>query len=372
MTAEVPPLIEILAEIPDSRQPSGKRYPLGAMLNVVVVALLCGYKSILAISQWGGNYRLKYLKALGFNEHGYPAQASWYRVLDEVNVELLEFALRIWVQAVLVVLAESQAGISIDGKTLRTSQKMGGSRCHVLGAVLHDLAVVLAQMPVADKTNEIGMMQDFLLTLTLQGRVVTTDALLTQEAIAQTIVEQGGDYVLPVKDNHPTLRAHLETWFDYAAPEQSAITVSKGHGRITRYELLVAARPAAGFGWPQLRQIFKLTRTTLNPRTGEFARSVVYGITSLSPQQATPLQLLSFVRQHWTIENKLHWIRDVIFDEDHAQLRKGSRPHFMALMRNFALCLLRLSAQSSIASALRLFSARPSEAIALLAASFGE
>jgi hypothetical protein len=186
MTAQVPPLVEILAEIPDSRQSQGKRYALGAMLNGVVVALLCGYKSILAIAQWGENYGPKYLKALGFNEHGYPKQASWYRVLGEVDLELVECVLRIWVQAVLVVIQDSYPGVSIDGKSLRTSQKMGGQDCHLLSAVVHDLAVVLAQLPILDKTNEIGMMKEFLLTLTLQGRVVTTDALLTQVEIAAT------------------------------------------------------------------------------------------------------------------------------------------------------------------------------------------
>jgi predicted transposase YbfD/YdcC len=372
MTAEVPPLIEILAEIPDARQPSGKRYPLGAMLNAAVVALLCGYKSILAISEWGVNYRLKYLKALGFNEHGYPGQACWYRVLGEVNVELLEVVLRIWVQAVLVALDETQAGLSIDGKTLRTSQKMGASDCHLLGAALHDLGVILGQLPIWDKTNEIGMMQAFLLTLTLQGRIVTTDALLTQEAIAQTIVQQGGDYVLPVKDNHPTLRANLETWFEFASPELTDHAVSKGHGRITRYQIETTSRPAAWMGWPNLHQVFKLTRTTIDPRTGEFFCSTVYGITSLSPDRASPSQLLTFIRHHWTIENKLHWIRDVIFDEDRSQLRKGHLHHLMSLLRNLSLSLLRFSAHTSIAAALRFFSARPSEAIGLLAASFGE
>jgi predicted transposase YbfD/YdcC len=372
MTAEVPPLIEILAEVPDPRQPGGKRYPLAAMLNVAVVALLSGYKSILAISEWGNNYRLSYLRALGFNEHGYPGQASWYRVLGEVNVELLEVVVRIWLQAVLVVLHETEVGISIDGKTLRTSQKMGASQSHLLGAALHELGVMLGQLPIRDKTNEIGMMQDFLLTLTLQGRIVTTDALLTQASIAQTIVEQGGDYLLPVKDNQPTLRARLETWFTFAPSEQTAHAVCKGHGRITRYQLETASRPVACIAWPQLQQVFKLTRTTLNPRTGEFTRSTVYGITSLPAQRATAPQLLALLRQHWTIENKLHWIRDVIFDEDRSQLRTGSLHHLMSLLRNLALALLRFSAQPSIAAALRFFSARPSEAIGLLATSFGE
>jgi len=241
----------------------------------------------------GSNCGPKYLQALGFNEHGYPGQACWYRVLGDVDVELVEVVIRIWVQAVLGIVNETHSGLSIDGKTLRVSQKMGACESHLLSAVVHELAVVLAQLPISDKTNEIGMMQDFLLTLTLQGRIVTTDALLTQAAIAQTIVQQGGDYILPVKDNQPSLRARLETWFRWATPEHIAHSVSKGHGRITRYDLETATRPCAWFDWPGLQQIFKLTRTTLDPRTGQFTRSTVYGITSLSLKRASlPTSLL--------------------------------------------------------------------------------
>jgi predicted transposase YbfD/YdcC len=148
--------------------------------------------------------------------------------------------------------------------------------------------------------------------------------------------------------------------------------VCKGHGRITRYHLEVARRPVAWFSWPALHQVFKLTRTTIDPRTGEFTGSTVYGLTSLSAQRASPDDLLALVRQHWTIENKVHWIRDVIFDEDHSQLRSGSRPHLMALLRNLALSLLRFADYHAITPALRLFAARPAHALALCATSFGQ
>jgi len=91
--------------------------------------------------------------------------------------------------------------------------------------------------------------------------------------LLQTIVEQGGDYLLPVKDNQPTLRANLETWFHFASPEQSAHIVSKGHGRITRYDLETTTRPTAGLGWPGLQAGIPMTRTTIDPRTGAFTRS---------------------------------------------------------------------------------------------------
>ena len=114
MTTQVPPLIEILAEIPDPRQPKGKRYPMAAMLTLACVAMLCGYRSIKAIAEWGPNYGEKYLESLGFNEHGYPAQATWYRVLRAVDVELVVARVKAWAEAVVEALTEAEILADID------------------------------------------------------------------------------------------------------------------------------------------------------------------------------------------------------------------------------------------------------------------
>jgi hypothetical protein len=237
MTTAVPPLVEILAEVPDPRQPSGKRYPLEAMLTPACVAVMCGYQSLKAIAEWGPNYGEEYRKRLWFNEHGYPAQASWYRVFGLVNVDVLEEKLREWLEKVVErTSTDDPIGLSIDGKTLRVSQKMGAYNSHVLSAVAHQTGVVLGQWPVDEHTNEIGMMKPLLLDLVLEGRVVTTDALLTQREIVDTIVEEGGDYVLPVKENQPKTCEAIADWAAHPAPyeypNQRAETVEKGHGRL--------------------------------------------------------------------------------------------------------------------------------------------
>jgi len=131
MTTQVPPLIEILAGIPDPRQRTGRRYPLAAMLTLACVALLSGYRSIKAIAEWGPNYGEEYLERLGFNEHGYPAQATWYRVLKAVDVDGVVGRVRVWAEAVVATLSEAEmVGLSLDGKTLRTSVKMGAEEGH--------------------------------------------------------------------------------------------------------------------------------------------------------------------------------------------------------------------------------------------------
>ena len=311
MTTQVPPLVEILAEIPDPRQNSGKRYPLAAMLTLVCVATLCGYKSILAIAEWGTNYGEEYAEKLGFNEHGYPAQASWYRVLRMVDVDLFEAKLREWVERALGTKAGQLRGVSIDGKTLRVSQKMGASNSHLLSVVTHTLGVVVGQWPVEDHTNEIGMMQRLLFDLMLEGRVVTADALLTQKEIAGTIIQKGGEYVLPLKENQPDTLAALVEWFaeDPAPYEPLNMTTrqtEKGHGRLITRHLAATTALNEYLDWPGLAQAFMLRRRVVSLATGQVRETVHYGITSLSPEQASPDDLLRFIRQHWTIENQLH------------------------------------------------------------------
>jgi predicted transposase YbfD/YdcC len=377
MATQVPPLIEILADIPDPRQPSGKRYPLEAMLTLACVAVLCGYRNIKAIAEWGPNYGEGYLEQLGFNEHGYPAQATWYRVLGAVDVEMVVRRVREWAEAVVATLTEAElVGLSVDGKTLRTSVKMGAKDGHLLSAVVHELGVTVGQIAVDDHTNEVGVAGDLLVELALHQRVVTADALLTQKDTVETIVEQGGEYLLPVKANQPRTREAIEDWFDhpapYAHPNGFAQTVEKGHGRITSRRMETTTALNDYLDWEALAQTYKLTRRSVNVTTGEVSTQSIYGITSLSPQQASAADLLRFARQHWTIENRLHWVKDVTLDEDRCQLRTGGTHQLMAFFRNLALSILRAVGWQNIASALRFYAARPYEALALTTQPIGE
>ena len=156
-TIDIPSLLDVLAQIPDHRKARGKRHPLQAMLALTCVALLCGYRSSLAISEWAHNYGLAYLPRLGFTRHYPPSQATWYRVLSKIDWQALE-KLSEWIERVLAVLDSDHEweGVALDGKTLRGSKKQGATDTHLLSALSHRLAVTLAQIAVPDKTNEIG------------------------------------------------------------------------------------------------------------------------------------------------------------------------------------------------------------------------
>jgi predicted transposase YbfD/YdcC len=335
--------------------------------------MLCGYRSYSAIADWGRCYGQKLARALGFTHDKTPCAATLHHVLRQLDGPLVEAALGAWADSVLAALppaADELEAIAIDGKTLRGSRKQGAPAAHLLSALSHRLGLTLWQQAVADKTNEIPVMQEVLRELVVAGRVVTVDALLTQRAIAQSIMEGDGDYVMLVKGNHPQLYDDLHLVFHdaptRAEPLAAIETVDAGHGRLEQRRLTTSPALVGYSDWPGLAQVFQLERSTTRKKTGEPRHEVVYGVTSLSPERADPACLLRLVRQHWQIENQAHWVRDVTFDEDRSQVRVGSIPQVMAAFRNTAIGLLHWAGETNIAAACRRFAAQPWLALALI------
>lgn len=379
--ATVPPLVEILSHVPDFRQARGKRHPLLAILALSCVAMLCGYRSPTAIAEWGHNYGSEWLYLLGFRGGKAPSPSIVLRVFRGLDVKQLEEHLTTWAEGVLQVLEplspDDLEAVAVDGKSLRGSRKMGGQGTHLLSAVSHRLGVVLHQIAVADKSNEITAMHELLAQLalhgSLHGRVITGDALLTQQEVARTITQHGGDYLLVVKQNQLGLLRDIQDLFFCAdtTPHLLAdtMTISKEvrlHGGRLEERELQASTALCGYSyWPGIQQVLRIRRTVINKRTGHTRSEVAYAVTSLSPQRATPRQLLRMWREHWTIENRVHWVRDVTFDEDHQQLRVGCAHQVSAALRNTAIGLLRLMGEGNIARATRRYAAQP--ILALLA-----
>jgi hypothetical protein len=173
-----------------------------------------------------------------------------------------------------------------------------------------------------------------------------------------------------VKGNHPSLAAVLPALFEppvgRQACQRQAETREKGHGRIEWRRLTSTTVGVSALSWPGLAQVFRLERSVQEVRRGKVRTEVVYGLTSVSPQQAGPGQLLRWVRGHWTIENRSHWVRDVSYDEDRSTVRCGSIPQVLAALRNTAIGLLRQAGHRNIAAAGRYYAAHPWEALALL------
>ena len=337
--------------------------------------MLCGARSYSAIAEWGRNSGAQSARGLGFR-HIPPGAATLHLMFRRLDCAGFEAQLGAWAEGVMAsrppATGRPQAAepaVALDGKTLRGSRTPGAPGVHRLSALAHQVGVTLAQQAVADKTNESTAVETVLSQRVLTGRVVTMDALLTQTAVAQTIVEAGGDDVMIVKANPPQRRADIELIF--AEPpvgdhQETADSIDIGHGRIEPRRL-TTSQALAGYGaWPGLAQVFELERSVITKKTGEVRSETVYGVTSLASQRATPARVLALVRGPWQIENHSPWVREVTFDEDRSQVRCGHIPQVMAALRHTTIGLLRRAGYSNIAAACRLLAAQPARALALI------
>jgi predicted transposase YbfD/YdcC len=367
----LPSLRDALAEVPEFRQAQGRRYELLPVLLLCCVAVMCGARSQSAIAEWGQNYGVRWLSRLGIRRPRGPSQPTLHRIFKGLDCARLELCVTCWVEQVLVACAAPAAALealAIDGKTLRGSAGQGAAESHLVSALSHRLGVVVAQLGVADKSHELGHLEPLLDALVLDGRVVTADALHTHADVARSIISRGGDYLLPVKENQPVLRSDIALVFAHGKELADTITQAQTtdcHGGRVETRRLSASTALQGYlTWPGHAQVLELHRMVTQKRTSKTRHEVVYGITSLAPERASAAQLLRLWREHWHVENRLHWVRDVTFDEDRSQVRAGRAPQVMAALRNVAISALRLCGAENIAAACRRYAARPALALA--------
>ncbi len=368
----VPPLTTFLTTIPEFRCAQGRRHPLLALLLLACAAMLCGARGESAIAEWAKNYGAPWRTRLGFTHKKGPSQSTIYRLLTGIDCSALERALAAWAAQVVAQLPPAATALpfevmAVDGKTLRTSRQCGAQGAHLLSALSQRLGIVLGQVAVDDKTNEIVAMDALLAEVMLTGWVVTTDALFTQRAIAATILAAGGDYLMEVKGNRPRLHDDLMTLFADPDPPVTQAAEARLHGGRIEQRTLRASTALVGYtDWPGLAQALCVERRVTEKRTGETRCETAYAITSLARQRVTAAQLLVLWREHWHIENKLHWVRDVTFGEDGSMVRAGRVPQAMAALRNTAIGVHRVLGATNIAAACRLHQAQPALALTAL------
>jgi predicted transposase YbfD/YdcC len=215
--------------------------------------------------------------------------------------------------------------------------------------------VVLGQVEVGAKTNEIPLFTALLDRIEITGAVITADALHAQREHARYLARRGAHYVITVKGNQPGLHAQLAAlpWREVPVAYTKREHV---HGRTERRTLKVTS-VANGLAFPHAAQAIQVVRR--RNVNGKWSRETCYAVTSLSHTQASHTQLAAIIRGHWGIEDRLHWVRDIDFDEDRSQIRTGTGPRIMASLRNLAITILRLSGATSIAAALRYHARRP-------------
>ena len=334
----------------------GRRHPLAGLLATGIAAVIAGSRSFAAIGQWAADAGPEVLAALGAAE-----ESTFRRAFALVSADVLDRVLGAWLHT-RAVRASGRLVIAIDGKAVRGAKNKDGKAPHLVAALAHGIGVVLGQVAVDAKSNEIPAVRELLKAFAdLAGAVITIDAMHTQSDTAQVILGRGADYVMTVKGNMPTLYRKLKELSWAAVPATSS--VSAGHGRRARRTVKVTLVPT----WVEFdgaAQVAQLRRTVT--KKGKKTVEVVYLITS--DRDADPATLAAWVRSHWHIENKLHWVRDVTYQEDKSLVRTGNAPRVMASLRSLAISVLRLDGHTNIAAANRHHARDPQRALKLLQA----
>lgn len=362
-------LLEALDSIPDPRKKRGVRHRFGAILFISICAVVSGAKSFAAIAEWAADAANSTLSEIGIKP---PNTSTIRRALSAFTGDGFDTTTGSWLAGRLAATRVATPGrgrrraIAVDGKVLRGSRN-GDERARMLMAALdHDSGVTLGQVDVDTKTNEIPMFPVLLDTITdLEGVVVSADALHAQREHAEYLHKRGAHYMLTVKGNQPGLREQLASLPWNAVPTGHKETETSHGRRVTRTYQVVTI--AAGILFPHAAQALRIVRTRKRKgSTKKATRETVYAVTSLTAAQAQPAELAGYVRRHWHVENKLHWVRDVTMGEDLSRTRTGGGPRMMASLRNLALSILRLAGHANIAKALRHNARKPKRAIDLV------
>ncbi|MGH3231113.1 MAG: ISAs1 family transposase [Streptosporangiaceae bacterium] len=385
------------ALVPDPRDPRGVRHSLASILAMCTAAVLCGCCSLDDVTAWvscAGRDVLASLgcrrDALGVITPPHPdtitrvfAGLGAQRLADNTGTYLARRALPAGPVTFPVAGPRRLPAIAVDGKAVRGAIGADGLIPYLLAAATHGESAVIAERLIGPKTNEVPEVPPLLRGLAarsaIAGCVFTMDAGHTVRSHAELICgELGGHYVMTVKLNTPALYAAIDS-LDWAAVPVSHQSEEKGHGRREKRTIQVLdATEEIRALFPHARQVFlieryvtrkvrKRKRNSRKYKTTE-VRSAVAAlcITSLSAREASPEHLAGYVRGHWSIENKIHWVRDVTYREDSSQIRTGSTPRIMVTLRNLAVGLIRQAGHTRIAATIRKIRHDPRLLLAIL------
>lgn len=340
-------VVDHFAELKDPRKPVNLQHNFIDILVITICAAICGADDWNSVELFGRS-KEKWFATFLELPNGIPSHDTFWRVFKSLDPEQFERCFMKWM-ASLYDLAEQV--IAVDGKQLRRSfdAQSGKAAIQMVGAWASANNLALGQVKVDSKSNEIKAIPELLEALDISGCTVTIDAMGCQTEIAEKILENGADYLLALKENHPFLHEDVKLLFDdleesnmSAYEYQDGSSVDKDHGRfemrrawkIDDAEILAALRNTEK--WPQLNSVVKIQAERFLP--GRSSTQVRYYLTSSS---ASAEKLLEMTRAHWSIENSLHWVLDIAFREDESRLRKDNGAENFAIIRRIALNLLK-------------------------------
>lgn len=371
-------LYAALKRVTDPRKPKGLRYPLATLLLLILMAKMGGQDHPTGISEWVKLREEGLVQLLKLPRKHLPHHCTYRRTLQILEPEVFEQVMGEYQRS--RPFDEKEVVISMDGKTLRGTIVGGETRgVHLLAAYLPDAGLVLMQVEVESKENEIVAAPKLLQSIDLNGVIVIGDAMHTQRKISVQIVTAGGQYIWTVKGNQARTKWAIEKLFVHEVVNwkkgaslskdfQMAVSKpTKGHGRIEKRTIFVSQTLNDYLDWPHVAQVFRLEREVWRDHGQRKTREVVYGLTSLSPQQANPRRLMQLLRNYWGIENGLHYRRDVTLHEDTTRTTVGFTGHNLAIINNLVIALSLSNGYRNVAQARRIFDAKPEKALELIA-----
>lgn len=332
-------LLELFSELPDPRKRSGRRHPLDEVLLIAVLAVICGADDWIAVEEYG-KMQQDFLNQFIEMPHGPPSDDTFRRVFMALDTAAFEELFLTWTKGLAGKMGLDF--ISIDGKTARKSYQSSDSphtALHLVSAWSASNRLVLGQVKVDGKSNEITAIPKLLKLLDLSDAVVTIDGMGCQKKIAAQIIDQGGDYILAVKENQSELLEEIKGLMKTLPADSHDVQRSTGHGRVETRKCRVIHRVDMldeDNQWRGLRSIIEIEATReLKKTTSTETR---YYIASLKAGANT---FNHAIKMHWGVESSLHWVLDMAFREDDCRKRSGNSAQNFALIRKFALNLLK-------------------------------
>jgi predicted transposase YbfD/YdcC len=340
-------ILQHFSSIKDPRVDRQKKHQLQDIFFITLCAVICGADNWVAIEEFAEAKKEWFVELLGL-PNGIPSHDTFGNVFAAIDTEKFSACFSKWVTD-LAKLTEGEV-IAIDGKCLRRSidKASGKAAIYMVSAWAQKNSLVLGQVKVAEKSNEITAIPVLLSRLDIAGAVVTMDAMGCQKKIAEHIIEKGADYILSLKGNQGCLHDDVTTYFESSlSPEVANISYDGGHGRIETRSIRVTDKIdwlKENHCWLGLRSIIAVTATreTKNNVTEETR----YFISSMSADN--PKQLEHAIRAHWAVENNLHWVLDMAFDEDSNRTRQGYSASNLAVIRHIALNLIKKEKTSKV------------------------
>jgi predicted transposase YbfD/YdcC len=341
-------VVEHFESLPDPRHHRNRRHLLVDVITIAVCGVIVGCSGPTAIEQWA-KAKKEWLKQFLALPEGIPSRDCIRRVLTAIKPETFQSCFESWIASLVSEHVETGSIIAIDGKTMRRShdQHNGLGPLHLVSAWLSEQGLSLGQVATEEKSNEITAIPELIDRIDVQGAIVTIDAMGCQKEIAKKIVNAKGDYVLAVKDNQPKLHEAIKELFSderqddlLKMPTRQCQTSDKGHGRKDERCYVLAKLPrdfALKDQWPGIKAVGMAVRMT-EKHDGTTNGDVRYFISS---RYLSGKRFAQAVRGHWGIENSLHWVLDVTFDEDQSRTRERRMADNLSWLRRFAISLLK-------------------------------